>query len=153
MSSVCADQFCEAETDGLISPLMTGWYELDGETYCPLHGPIEAYQRKMARIRADRKRYFEAKALAARENLAKQGMTTEEYARWNKFQSDLVNFHKKHGKLAPEGLRLLNPHQWLFRVTKYGDIDVEGEVQHLENIKKVRQKIVADLLRGQGGVQ
>ena len=124
----CADQLCSYGALNEEHALWTGWAVVEGELYCPLH-------HAQARMKASRAAQKEHVQRRHHDSAAKKGFTSAEYAGWDKFQSDLADYHKKHGKLAPKPLRMMNPFQWLYLTKKRGPIDVEAEVQRMDQAK------------------
>lgn len=116
-----------------------GWQEVGGEWFCACHGaPAVMKARRVAEL-AELRLKAEQRAARNQDTAAKQGFTTEQYAAWADFQQGLVNFHRKHGKLAPAPLRLLAPKTWLAIHEREGAIDVEQAVQKLETAEKNSQ--------------
>lgn len=116
----------------------TGWFRVGDTLFCPDHGPLHSLQaRNQARrdvltLRAERI------SARVRDDAAKSSLTTRDYANWHEFQQQLVNFHRKHGKLAPAALRVLTPKDWL-ALHQEGPIDVEKAAEEHDRAKQERQ--------------
>ena len=125
----CADPNCYYAAFNEEHALHTGWAVVEGELFCPLH-------HAQARMKANRAAQKDQVRRSHHDSQAKKGFTAAEYAQWDKFQSDLADYHRKTGKLAPKPLRLMNPFQWLYLTKKRGPIDVEAEVQRMDQAQK-----------------
>ena len=121
----CAEEGCVEFKFDEGAALAVGWDLVEGRLFCPSHRQLAARaalaKAEWARLRA-RSEELRAKRHAAE---AKTGLSTRDYAKWNEFQQEMTNFHKKHGKRAPAALRALNPKTWLAYTRKNGPVDVE----------------------------
>jgi hypothetical protein len=103
------------------------WEVIDGSPWCALHRAektrsmlkFEEWQRLMAQV-------AELRAKRNAEH-AKRWLTAADYRKWDEFQSDLVNFHRNNGKLAPRALRTLDPVKFIAIYEAHGRIDIEAE--------------------------
>lgn len=122
----CAEGGCVHTCASPEEAMALGWDLIEGELYCSLHRQVASRRALQAiELRHLRDRAIEFRR--ARNHLhARQGLSEKEYRKWDEFQSDLANFHKKHGKLAPEVLRTLDHVRWLKIYQAKGKIDVEG---------------------------
>lgn len=122
----------ECSADGCTATLTLGlgtgdtsWTVIEGGAWCPLHrvekeravGKFEEWVAAREQIEE-----FRRKRNAFR---AKKHLSRRDYRKWDEFQSDLVNFHRNHGKLAPRVLRTLDPLKFTAIVKERGKIDVE----------------------------
>jgi hypothetical protein len=121
----CSDPGCPAFRFDPDAALREGWHEVDGEPYCPLHGGIASRKARQA---------HQAEELRARlaKPAAKKELPDGDYRAWNEFQSDLADYHKKHGRPAHPALRTLDHRQWLRTYRATGRIDVEEAVRYTE---------------------
>jgi hypothetical protein len=103
------------------------WDFIEMQAWCPLHRAEKARSMLMA---AEEKRLREQVAkLRVKRNAveAKNVLGPYMYRKWDEFQSDLVNFHRNNGKLAPAALRTLDPKKFTAIYAAHGRIDVEAE--------------------------
>jgi hypothetical protein len=130
-SGKCADPGCLEYRFDVSAALREGWDEVEGGLFCPLHRAAAARRALKTAELAQFKARADAFRVQRHELEAKTCLTTPDYARWNEFQQELTRFHKRHGKLAPAALRLLDPRKWLAHTAKNGEINVEKEAEGL----------------------
>jgi hypothetical protein len=112
-----------------------GWHRVQDRWYCSLHGPIaERRLRKDAEI-AEMRARIESLARERHRAEAKATMPAADYAAWDRFQSDLADYHKAHGRLAPQALRMMSPGAWGRINAASGPIDVEKAAAELEAVE------------------
>jgi hypothetical protein len=104
-----------------------GWEIIDGGPWCPLHRAEKA--RTMLKFEEWKRLREQVAKLRAKRNAhaAKNVLGPHMYRKWDEFQSDLVNFHRNNGKLAPAALRTLDPKKFAGIYAVHGRIDVEAE--------------------------
>jgi hypothetical protein len=134
--SKCADDGCLEFRFDDDAALREGWDLIEDRLFCPLHRPGAARQAlqaaELTRFRAwKEKRQAERNAKGARAGLSASG-----YAAWDQFQSDLADYHREHGKLAPAALRLMEPRKWLAFYARQGRIDVALAAESLEGAEQ-----------------
>lgn len=134
----CADPGCAAFKFDTDAALREGWDVVEDLLFCPLHRH-EAARRALIAVEEKRVRTH-LEGLRAQRNAkhAKTWLTADEYRKWDEFQSDLVNFHRNNGKLAPAVLRTLDPLRWRDQYKKTGRIDVELVADSLFEAEKKR---------------
>ncbi len=144
----CYEAYCSYGTTTAEAALGAGWQEVDGQLYCPLHGPNRAFvarreaKKEAIRVQIDRQR------MHRNEIVARKQFSAAEYRAWDEFQSDLADYHKKSGKLAPEVLRTMTPAAWLSEFKQKGRIDVEATAANFEETKIARGKRTISILKG-----
>lgn len=143
MPEFCHDESCQTEIDETLEVACSlGWDLVEEFTYCPLHRQ-EAARRAFATAEMERIR-----ARQAQENRknAKVTLNAEEYRQWDNFQSDLANFHKKYGKLAPAMLRTMDAKTFIQNVKASGPIDIEEVADRMFEAEKEADKTRAWLM-------
>lgn len=135
----CADSGCAAQAFNEEHALYQGWSVVGGALFCPLHGSIAARQVRNQRRILELRELVDAKKAEELQKEAKSWLSARDRLAWDEFQEQLVNFHKKFGKLAPRQLRLLDPQSWLARHTQTGPINVEHEALSLEEAENKPQ--------------
>lgn len=130
-SGECEDEGCLEFRFDTDAALREGWDSVEGRLYCPLHRQ-EAARRALAAAEVRRMQETIGRLRRERhEREAKAGLSPAEYRAWDEFQSDLVNFHKTHGKLAPAVLRTMDPRRWLAHYGETGRIDIDQVADEL----------------------
>jgi hypothetical protein len=137
----CSDPGCQAFRFDLDAALREGWHEVDEAPYCPLHGGIASRRARQAA-------QIEAWSAGLRKQTAKKELAKGDYQAWDKFQSDLADYHKRHGRLAHPAVRTLDHRQWLQIHRATGPIDVEEAVRHTEAAEEARNSERERLARG-----
>lgn len=137
----CSTGGCVATSLHDVSALATGWYVVEGQLYCALHGPYVAL-RSAREAGIGRKRAFR------NTEVAKKWLSPAELRAWDQFQSDLADYHKKHGKLAHKELRTMTPRVFAWEFSQKGRINVELSTESLES----QERQARDTLRGLGGL-
>jgi hypothetical protein len=121
----CSDPGCQEFRFDPDAALREGWHEVDEAPYCPLHGGI-------ASRRARKAAQGEELRAAIEKRKAATALSPGMYREWDLFQSALADYHKKHGRLAPQALRMLDHRSWLRLHTETGPFDVEKLAASLE---------------------
>lgn len=128
----CPMEFCSYGAATEDTAMAVGWGRINDQLYCPLHyGPVARSAKLLEDLRRLQLRVEELRR-ARNNRIAKEELTRADYRAWDQFQSDLADYHKKTGKLAPKQLRNLDPQTWWEYYRKRGRIDVEIEVANLE---------------------
>lgn len=118
-----------------------GWAIVEGQWFCAFCAPMATLNsRRAAQVGAQRQM---SNASAARRLL-----NAEEYRAWDEFQSDLANFHRDHGKLAPAELRAMRPGEWVQGYRAVGRIDVEKSAENFEKLHKEQEATRERIARG-----
>lgn len=124
-SGQCSEPGCVAFRFDQAAALGEGWDMVEGALFCPDHKGFAARQAlAVAEMTRQRARIDELRAKRNAEK-AKRWLKPSDYRAWDEFQSDLANFHKKTGKLAPAALRTLDPVKFTEQYRKTGRIDIE----------------------------
>src|SRR5579863_3544416 len=143
----CKEPGCPSWVFGEDLALGQGWQKVGDELFCPDHWPLAALNERNRVLQQHR----EARSAQIARNIhtdeAKKSLTTADYANWHEFQQEIVNFHRKHGKLAPAELRGLSPKDWLQRYQNQGPIDVEKVAQTIFEVEKAREIRLPQRLR------
>jgi hypothetical protein len=133
--SQCSDPGCAEFRFDADAALREGWGLLDDEPYCPLHHCGATWRARKKQQQAE----MELRAAARRAVDASNVLNAREYAAWDEFQSDLANYHREHGRLAPPSLRMMPPRQWLEIHAHDGRIDVDLASQQIEEDETARR--------------
>jgi hypothetical protein len=130
--SQCEQPHCTEFRFDEDAAVRAGWSWVDGKWMCPFHGPMAAlnHRRDLART---------AQRVAQDASAAKRLFNAADYRAWDEFQSDLANFHRDHGKLAPKELRDMRPGEWVQQYRQLGRIDIEKSAEGLEKVAKARE--------------
>jgi hypothetical protein len=137
MPEWCHDQSCQVEFPGSLEQACSqGWHLIAEFTYCPLHyyGPYR--EAKKERVRAD----LTAQRRHHEEQVARKMFSAAEYRAWDQFQSDLADFHRDTGKLAPKVLREMMPGTWIQEFKQKGRIDVQKTADWYANAEKTKME-------------
>ena len=130
--SKCADDGCVEFKFDDAAALREGWDLIEDKLFCPLHR-TEAARRALQEAEMQRlTALMEAKKAARNAYAAKAELSASGYAAWDQFQSDLADYHRDHGKLAPKALRLMEPRKFLAFYAKRGRIDVALAAEAIE---------------------
>jgi len=140
----CTDSNCIAEQATIDEAVGLGWSMVGYFPWCPLHAYSALREAKKEAVRQQ----IEARQRHHNDRVARNRFTAADYRAWDEFQSDLANFHKKTGKLAPKVLRLMTPVVWLSEYQQKGRIDVEASAANFEEVKVARGKRTIDVLKG-----
>jgi hypothetical protein len=140
----CGDSTCGVSAPNLEAAAAAGWREVGEAIYCAVHyyGPYR--EAKKEKIRAQ----IEARQRHHDKEVAKKMFSAAEYRAWDQFQSDMADYHKKTGKLAPSVLRTMRPTEWLGEFKEKGRIDIEATAANFEEVKIARGKRTISQLKG-----
>lgn len=149
MPEWCHDQSCQVEYAGSLEEACSvGWGLVSEFTFCPLHmGPAGFVARREAKKEVMRAQ-IEAQQAHRNKEVALKHFSAAEYRAWDQFQSDLADYHKKTGKLAPAVLRTMRPMNWLGEYKEKGRIDIAKTAEYFEQAKVARGKRTIDRLKG-----
>lgn len=121
----CSDPGCAEFRFDIDAALAEGWGLIDAEPYCPLHHSGASWRARKAEQR-------EESETRARKSAAKKALSPGDYRAWDKFQSDLADYHKSHGRPAPQALRALDHRRWRALHAEMEPLDVEKLAANLE---------------------
>jgi hypothetical protein len=132
----CADPACVATAFNEEHALYQGWDVVEGALFCPSHRQ-QAARKALAVAETDRlRRVVSDRRRHRNEEVARRNFSAAEYRAWDEFQSDMADFHKKTGKLAPEVLRTMTPMAWRIEYREKGRIDMEKTADALFELEK-----------------
>ncbi len=137
----CSDPGCLEFRFDIDAALREGWGLIDDEPYCPLHHSGASWRARKAQQAEERRAAIEKQKAA-------QALSPGMYREWDLFQSALADYHKEHGRPAPQALRALDHRQWLQIHTTAGPIDVEAAVAHIEAAEAAHKAHRERLARG-----
>jgi hypothetical protein len=132
----CADPFCIAATPYPDLAQAAGWGEAAGKLYCGLHWYTAYREAKKEKVRAD----LTAQRRHHEDQVARKMFSAAEYRAWDQFQSDLADYHRDTGKLAPKVLREMNPSMWVTEFKQKGRIDVQKTADWYANAEKTKME-------------
>ncbi len=144
----CADLSCVTKALNEEHALHQGWLVLDGQLWCPVHGTYRAFVARREERKEKIRQQIDRQRMHRNEIVAKKQFSAAEYRAWDEFQSDLADYHKKTGKLAPEVLRTMTPVAWHNEYAQKGRIDVEATAANFEETKVARGKRTISILKG-----
>ncbi len=140
----CGDGNCIASMPTLDSAVAVGWSTIKDQPYCPLHAYGVMREAKKEAVRAE----IDRRQAHRNDEVAKKGLSAAEYRAWDEFQSDMADYHKRTGKLAPSVLRTMRPLNWLAEYKDKGRIDIEATAANFEEVKVARGKRTISRLKG-----
>jgi hypothetical protein len=136
VENTCSDPYCGAVEQFPEFPDALGWDDVEGRRFCPLHWYTAYREAKKERVRND----LTAQRRHHEEQVARKMFSAAEYRAWDQFQSDLADYHRDTGKLAPKVLREMNPSMWVTEFKQKGRIDVQKTADWYANAEKTKME-------------
>lgn len=140
----CSDGGCPLNMPTADSAVSVGWRVVEDKLFCPLHW---YGAQRVAEKGAERERITTARA-RRNDEVAQKHLSAVNYRAWDQFQSDMADYHKETGKLAPKVLREMTPMAWAQEYGQKGRLDVKATAEYFERAEKTAKGRLIDHLKG-----